>query len=64
MSFHGVLDEVTHEWLEFFDKEKQNPENLRRIFWRLAPSFLPEGVDPNDTRVQAALEQIGKANDK
>lgn len=62
MAFHGVLAAVTEEWVEFYEKQKKDPENLKSIFWRLALHFLPEGVDPNDPRVLAALDRIREVN--
>lgn len=63
MSFHGVLPAVNEEWLEFFEQQKaEGDHNFKSIFWRLAQTILPEGVDREDPRVIAAIEHIKKVN--
>jgi hypothetical protein len=57
-----VLDEVTREWLEHFEKCKAN-NDIRGIFWKMHELLgAPEGVDANDPRVSAALAELKKAN--
>ncbi len=52
---------VTAEWLETFKLSKAKGENLAdSVFWRLALTTLPEGVDPNNPEVQAAIREIRK----
>lgn len=50
---------LTDEWIEAFDASVAAGENLAdSIFWRLAPDFLPLGVDGDDPRVVAAIKKI------
>lgn len=61
----NITDSVTNEWLEVFEQDKDKPEELRKsIFWRLALTHLPEGVNASDPRVIQAIETIKKANEK
>ena len=57
-----VLDEVTNEWLEFYEQNKA-AGTLRGIFWKMHEILgVPGGVDGGDPRVIAALEEIRKVN--
>lgn len=54
-----VIRETTADWLACFSDAKAAGDELAdSIFWRLALHCLPEGVDGNDPRVAAALEEI------
>lgn len=55
----AVKQSVTADWLEVFDDDvKAGKELADSVFWRLALHTLPEGVNPEDPRVQAALAKI------
>ena len=54
-----MRDELTQEWLDVFDECRRRGDNLAdSIFWRLAITSLPLGVDRDDTAVRAAIEEI------
>ncbi len=53
------MNEITREWLDFFQDRKANGDRLAdSIFWRLAVDVLPLGVDPDHPEVKAAIEEI------
>ena len=57
-----MMEETTRDWLEYFEQSKAAGD-LRNIFWKMHEICgLPEGVDGNDPRVIAALEELRKAN--
>jgi len=56
----GMMKEITDDWLSVFEQHEDG--GLKSIFFRLALHTLPEGVDPSDPRVVAALEKIREAN--
>jgi hypothetical protein len=59
------MDSLTQEWLECYRDDKANGENpADHIFWRLALDVLPEGVNPNDPQVIAAIAEIRTACEK
>lgn len=59
MSDTDLYDGITDEWLECFESAKANGSPLdESIFWRLALHTLPEGVDPDNEYVKAALAEI------
>ena len=59
-----MRESVTAEWLEAFDSDMTAGKNLAEsIFWQLALVCLPEGIDENDDRVQAALAEIRRQAD-
>lgn len=59
MAFHGVIPELTEEWLAVWEGCKD--EHPMSPFCRLVLYVgLPEGVDPEDSRVKAAIEEIKK----
>lgn len=58
----AVVKSVTDEWLDFFQASKEAVV-LRTPFWKLCQVVgPPDGVDADDERVKAAMEEIGKAN--
>lgn len=57
-----IMESVTQEWLECFKESKENG-GLTSVFFRLTPIIgLPEGVDPENPEVIAAIEDIKIAN--
>ena len=62
--------ELTDEWLEVFDmeKEKKNQDKTHlladSVFFRLALHSLPLGVDDQDPRIIAALQEIKEDQEK
>lgn len=54
--------DLTDEWLDVFEQGKQEGD-LTGIFFRLVIYQLPLGVDAEDPRVIAAIEEIRKANE-
>jgi hypothetical protein len=56
-----VFDELTDEWMEVYDNSVKSGEDFKKsIWWRLSVDTLPLGVDPEDPRVVAALQDIKK----
>jgi hypothetical protein len=51
---------LTDEWLEVYNNAVKNGEDFKKSFWwrMSATSELPLGVDTEDPRVIAAIEDI------
>lgn len=49
---------LTDDWIETYEADKASGKLGRSIFWKLAVDELPNGVDPNDPRVVAAIEHL------
>ncbi len=60
-----IIDSITRDWLECFDDSVKEKEDLSKsVFWRLALHTLPEGVNPNNSRVKDALKAIKESCDR
>lgn len=58
-------DLITKEWLECFYDSKAKGEDLSKsIFWRLAITILPEGVDGENEEVNKAVAEIEESINK
>lgn len=55
------MNELTKDWLQLFNEDKAKGTLAKSIFWRLATFDLPEGVDPDNPEVIAAIEDIRQA---
>lgn len=53
------MNELTKDWLQLFNEDKAEGALGKSIFWRLAAEVeLPEGVDPDNPEVMAAIGDI------
>jgi len=56
---------LTDEWIEVYDKAVAKGEDFKEsIWWRLSVDVLPLGIDPEDSRVVAAIKDIKIRLDK
>lgn len=54
-----MSQELTDEWLEcYYETKAQGKNPADSIFFRLAPDFLPLGVDETDPRVQEVISEL------
>jgi len=50
---------LTDEWLEVYDNSVKNGEDFKKsIWWRLSVDVLPLGIDTEDPRIIAAIQDI------